>query len=115
MKHIKFLFLVFVILGVVVTLVQNNAAFLTKVVFKLDLGIASYQTPEINIYVVSLIAFTLGVIITWVYGLLERFQLKRQIRSLKHVSKEKDKELNSLRNLPITSENVTSGVPENDI
>jgi hypothetical protein len=37
---------------------------------------------------------------------MERFQLKRQIKTLTTVLKEKDKELNSLRNLPIISDNV---------
>jgi ATP adenylyltransferase len=48
------------------------------------------------------------VLITGLCGIVERFHLKRQIKTLISVSKEKDKELNSLRNLPITSDNVGS-------
>lgn len=115
MKHIKFLFIVFVMLVIFILLVQNHAAFNTKVVFKVDLMIIKYQTSEISVYLISLIAFILGVIITWVFNLLERFQFKRQISNLSNELKKNDNELNSLRNLAITSEDVTPGIKENDI
>jgi uncharacterized membrane protein YciS (DUF1049 family) len=106
MKHLKFLFLIIAIVAIITLLVQNHEAFATKVVFKVNILIKQYQTPEINIYLISLIAFILGVIITWVYGIMERFHLKRQIQSLMSETREKDKELNSLRNLPITTDNM---------
>lgn len=115
MKHIKFLFSVFVVFGVVVLLVQNHEAFNTKVVLKANFLIDNYESTEISLYLISSIAFILGVIITWVYNLLERFQLKRQISALKNEAKEKDKELNSLRNLPITTDNVTPAIHEHDV
>lgn len=115
MKHIKFLFIIFIMIIVIVLAIQNHEAFSTKVIFKVDLKIFYYETPELSIYLISLIAFILGVLVTWVYFILERFQYKRQINSLRNESKQKDKELNSLRNLPITTENVTPAVLENDI
>ncbi len=114
MKHVKFLFIVFIMLVIFILLVQNHAAFNTKVIFKVDLMIIKYQTPEISIYLISLTAFVLGVIITWIFNLLERFQLKRQITNLRNESREKENELNSLRNLPITSEDTIHGIQEND-
>lgn len=115
MKSIKYLFLVFVILLVFILLVQNDAAFSTKVVLRANLYFSHYETPEINIYLISIISFILGVLVIWVYELIERHQLKKQIKRLKNELKEKDKELNSLRNLPIVSENVSPGIHENDI
>jgi hypothetical protein len=41
--------------------------------------------------------------------MVERFRLKRQIRNMNKQLKEKDKELNSLRNLPVTSEELSTG------
>jgi ATP adenylyltransferase len=61
-----------------------------------------------NIYYIAGISFLFGVLITAICGIVERFRLKRQIKTLIGISKEKDKELNSLRNLPITSDNVGS-------
>ena len=115
MKYIKFLVYAFIIIVVVVLLVQNHEAFNTKVIFKANLLFGKYESPEISIYLISAIAFVLGMIITWVYFLLERLQLRKQIKRLKNESKEKDKELNSLRNLAIVSENVSPVVHENDI
>ncbi|MFC1838713.1 lipopolysaccharide assembly LapA domain-containing protein [Thermodesulfobacteriota bacterium] len=116
MKHIKFILLVFIMLGVFIILVQNHESFSTTVTFKIDPKFMDpYLTPPMNIYLISLTAFILGVIITWVYSLLERFQFKRQINHLRKESREKENELNSLRNLPITSESVTPGIQENDV
>ena len=50
------------------------------------------------------VSFLLGILVAGFYGIFERFKLKKQIKGLVNSSKEKDKELNSLRNLPITSD-----------
>jgi len=115
MKHVKFLFVVFIMLVIFILLVQNHEAFNTKVFFIVDFKVFDYQTPEINIYLISLIAFILGVVITWFFNLLDRFQLKRQINSQRKELREKDNELNSLRNMPITSESTTSDSHEDDV
>lgn len=115
MKHLKFLLAVIIILVVVILLVENHNAFSTKVEFRIDLFTLHYRSPEISMYYISGIAFLLGVLITGLYGAVERYQLKRQIKSLVKTSKEKDEELNSLRNLPITSDNVGSSNLGNDI
>lgn len=106
MKHIKFLFLIVILLAVIILTVQNHNAFSETVRFRVNLLYEQYQTAETSIYLISLIAFMLGVLITWVYGLMERFQMKRRIASLSNEIDEKDKELNSLRNLPITTDSV---------
>ena len=115
MKYIKFLVYALIIFVVVVLLVENHEAFNTKVIFKADLVFGKYESPEISIYLISAIAFVLGMIITWVYFLLERLQLRKQIKRLKNESREKDSELNSLRNLPIISDKVTPAVHKNDM
>jgi hypothetical protein len=40
--------------------------------------------------------------------MIERFRLKRQIKTLTKELQIKDQELNSLRNLPITSDDVSA-------
>ena len=115
MKYIKFLVYALIIFVIVVLLVQNHEAFNTKVIFRANLLFGNYESPEISIYLISAIAFVLGMVITWVYFLLERLQLRKQIKRLKNESRKKDSELNSLRNLPITSDRVTSAVHENDM
>jgi uncharacterized membrane protein YciS (DUF1049 family) len=115
MKHIKFLVYVFIVFVVVTLIIQNHEAFNTRVVFRANLLISQYESTGITVYLISAIAFTLGLIISWLYNLLDRFQLKREITRLRNEVKNKDKELNSLRNLPITSERVPPGVSDNDV
>jgi len=112
MKPVKYLISFFVMFGVIALVIQNDTAFATKVIFRVNLLFARYESSEITVYIISAIALILGFIIAWAYFMLERFQLKRQINGLRNESREKDKELNSLRNLPIVSENITPSVQD---
>jgi len=109
MRYLKFILSMIVILFVIIIIIENNGAFSTKVQFGLDMLMIHYKTPEISIYSIVAVAFLSGVLITGIYGMVELFQFKKQIKNLYKVLRDKDKELNSLRNLPITSDNVVSG------
>lgn len=115
MKHLKFILAIIIMLVIVILLFQNNEAFLTKIEFKLDLLFTQYKSSGIYLYIIVAITFLFGVIIAGLYGIMERFQLKRDLKALITISREKDKELNSLRNLPITSDNVGSGHLNSDV
>jgi hypothetical protein len=106
MRYLKFMVSVIIIMFVIIIIVENHEAFATTLVFKLDLNIFTvrYRSAQITIYNITAIAFLSGVLITGVYGMAERFRLARQIKDLNKVVKDKDKELKSLRNLPITSD-----------
>ena len=109
MKHLKFILAIIIMLVVVVIVVQNSDAFSKAVVFKIDFLGIQWQSSSISLYYIVTIAFLFGVLVTGVYGMLERFRLKKQLKILTSASTAKDQELNSLRNLPITSEDVGSG------
>lgn len=104
MKHLKFILAIVLLLIVLIIIVQNDPALSKSVVFRLDLLSIHWQTPNVSLYYIVTIAFLFGVIVTGVYGMIERFRLKKQIRLLRTASDAKDRELNSLRNLPITAE-----------
>ena len=106
MKYLKLVITIIIILVLVMLVNKNDPALSTKVVF--DFGF-DYRSSEISLYFLLPITFLLGVIITCLVGIRERFKSKKQLRILMKESKEKDKELNSLRNLPLISENVGSG------
>ena len=108
MKHLKFILAIIIMLAIVILVVENYEALSTRVVFKIDLFTLHYQSPMISLYYIVPIAFLIGVLITGLYGMVERFHLKSQIKDLIKESKEKSEELNSLRNLPITSDDVGS-------
>jgi uncharacterized membrane protein YciS (DUF1049 family) len=104
MKHFRAIFLVLFVLVVIVIAVQNYDVMSQKVAFKVDLLVFEYQTAGMMLYVMTVIAFLVGVVFAGFYGISERFRLKRQVKTLAKEAKEKDKELNSLRNLPVTTE-----------
>ena len=106
MKHLKFILAVFLMLMIVIIVVQNHEAMSTNIVFRANLFSLNLQSSMVSLYYIVPTAFLFGVIITGLYGMIERFQLKKQIRILVSTTEEKDKELNSLRNLPITADDV---------
>jgi uncharacterized membrane protein YciS (DUF1049 family) len=112
MKHVKFIVAILLMLIVVILLVQNHQAMSTSVVFRIDLLNLHLVSSELNLYYIVTIVFLFGLIVSGLYGMMERFRLKREIKALARTSREKDKELNSLRNLPITSDDVGPAHPE---
>ena len=106
MKHLKFILAVILMLVIIIIVVQNHEAMSTNIVFRVNLFSLNLQSSMVSLYYIVPTAFLFGVIITGLYGMIERFQLKKQIRILVSTTEEKDKELNSLRNLPITADDV---------
>jgi hypothetical protein len=110
MTHLKIIVVVLVSLLFIVMAVQNDAAMSQKIQLKLDLFVFDeISTSEVSVYQVAIIAFLLGLIAAGFYAIVEHFRLKKQIKMLSAELQDKDQELNSLRNLPITSEDVPSG------
>jgi putative membrane protein len=108
MKHLRAIVVILFVLLVIIVAVENYQAMSTAVRFRVNLVFLNYETAPMSIYFVVVIAFLVGVIVSGLYGITERFKLKRQIKILVREANEKDKELNSLRNLPVTTEDVGS-------
>ena len=108
MKHVRVMFFVIFVLLIIVIAVQNHDSFSKTVTFKLDLIVTSLETGEMSFYFISMLTFLAGVVLTGFYGITERFRLKKQIRILNKNAKAMEKELNSLRNLPVITEDVSA-------
>jgi uncharacterized membrane protein len=105
MRQLKIILLILLGVAVIVVIVQNHEAMSTTVKFRLNtLLFGEKITPDVSIYEVVLSSFLLGVVVTGVYSMVDRFHLKRRLRALTKELEVKDRELNSLRNLPITSD-----------
>lgn len=113
MSYIRAVVIILFALFVVVLAVQNHEAMSTPVQFRVDLLFFDFESSPMSFYTVAVITFLLGVLITGLYGIMERFRLKREIKMLRKQAGEKDKELNSLRNLPVTSEDMGYQKPSN--
>ena len=107
MKHVKFMLAIILMLVVVILIVQNHEALSTKVSFRVSFFSWGLQSSMMSVYYIITISFLFGVIISGTYGIIERFRLMKALKSLRASSHEKEQELNSLRNLPITSEDIT--------
>jgi uncharacterized integral membrane protein len=108
MNQIKWIVVAFVLLLGFIAAVQNYETLTTSVTFKLDLYFQNYETSEMPLALVAVITFLVGLVSAWLYGITERFRLNRQIKALMKDAKEKEKELKSLRNLPVTTEDMRS-------
>ena len=106
MKHIKAIISIVVMLLAVVLIVENLAQLSQKLTLQVDLYFWEWKTEPMAFYFVIIIVFLLGILIASLYGILERFKLKKEIRIISKEKREKDKELNSLRNLPIVESKI---------
>jgi len=101
MKHIKAIIGILLMLLAVVLIVENLAQLSQKLTLKVDLYFWDWKTEPMAFYFVIIIVFLLGILIAAFYGIFERFKLKKEIKIISKEKRAKDKELNSLRNLPI--------------
>jgi hypothetical protein len=108
MKQIKVLIVILFLLLIVVLSVQNYAALTTKINFKANLLFLNYQTADLSIFLIAVVTFLFGVVVVWLFGLTERLSFKRQIKALMKDVKNNEMELNSLRNLPVIREDMSS-------
>jgi len=113
MAHLKAIVFILIGLAVIILVVQNNAAFSTTVQFRMNpYFFQERMTSEITLYEVVIVTYLIGVLSIGLYGIAERFRLKKRIKLLARTLEEREKEVNNLRNLPITSEHVSPSRPD---
>jgi hypothetical protein len=69
-------------------------------------------TSDITLYEIVIVSYLLGVLSIGLYGIAERFRMKKKIKVLTRTLEEREKEVNNLRNLPITSDQVPPSRPD---
>jgi putative membrane protein len=112
MKHLKAIISIILMLLAVILIVENIAQLSQKLFLRVDLYFWEWETEPMAFYFVIIIAFLLGVLIASFYGIFERFKLKKEIKTISRQKRESDKELNSLRNLPIVEDKIEdTGLP----
>jgi len=106
MRHIKAIVSILVMLFVVIVVVENLEQLSKTLTLRIDLLFWGAKTPPMAFYLVVIMAFLIGILVAGFLGIFERFRLKRVIKGLSMENKEKEKELNSYRNLPIVEEKI---------
>ncbi len=113
MTHLKAIVFILIGLAVIVLVVQNNAALSTTVKFRMNpYFFQERMTSDITLYEIVIVTYLIGVLSIGLYGIAERFRLKKKIKVLTRTLEEREKEVNNLRNLPITSDPVPPSRPD---
>jgi len=113
MTHLKAIVFILIGLAVIVLVVQNNAALSTTVKFRMNpYFFQERMTSDITLYEIVIVTYLIGVLSIGLYGIAERFRLKKKIKVLTRTLEEREKEVNNLRNLPITSDHVPPSRPD---
>ncbi len=89
-------FLVMIFIGIVVF--QNQGVFMDKKVLGIDLMVWNYQTPEAHLSVYFLGFFLLGLLVSYFYGLGERFRAKRTIAGHLETIRRSEEDIKALKN-----------------
>ena len=108
MKQLKAIIVILFLLLIVILAVQNYQALSTPIKFKVNILFLNVESSGLPVFLIAIITFLVGVICTWLYGISERLGFKRQMKTLIKDVKDKEKELNSLRNLPVTTEDMSA-------
>ena len=108
MKSIRpLLWSLLVILSVVVV-VQNIDLFTHKEALRLNLLIKEYQTQPVYLTLYFLGFFLIGLLISYFYGLGERFKANRTIKNHLKTIRNLEEELRAFRDLAVQKENTPS-------
>lgn len=108
MNHVKWILGILLLMLAFIVAVQNYETLVSPVSFKINFYFFEYQTVGMPLSLVAIITFLIGLFSAWIYGIRERFGLKKQVKLLMKKAQEKDNELNSLRNLPVTTGDIIS-------
>ncbi len=101
MKHIKAIVSILIMLLVIILIVENLGELSKTLTLRVDFLFWSHKTPPMAFYLVMIMVFLLGVFIAGFFGIFERFRLKKEIRALQREKIAKEREINSLKNVPV--------------
>lgn len=108
MRYIKFLLLIAAFVVSMLFFVQNTQTLGQGVSLLLDVKYATYQSMELPLYLVILFAFGIGALLAMVFFLGDKVRMASQLRSCKSRMNGLERELNSLRNMPLEEESYAA-------
>ena len=109
MSYLKAIIISAVVALAIIFMVQNIEPLSHPLAIRLNLLFVNFQSTPHATYLVILLAFFVGLLAASLLGLSERFRLRRTIKHKQKEIKDLSRELNSLRNLPITGESLPAG------
>lgn len=107
MSYLKAIVISAVVALAIVFMVQNIEPLSHPLSIRLNLFFVQFETTPYATYMVILLAFFVGLLAASLLGLMERFRQRKTIRQQRKEVQRLNKELSSLRNMPITGEAIT--------
>ncbi len=108
MKSVRPLLWSLLVIVSVVVVVQNLSLFTHKEALRLNLLIKQYQTEPIYLTLYFLAFFLIGLLISYFYGLAERFKANKTIKNHLETIRKLEEEIKVFKSLPIQRENTPS-------
>jgi uncharacterized integral membrane protein len=84
MRFVKIIFSTLIVLLGIVFIIENLDMLKHTVRIRLDLHFASFQSPDVHLWVIILFCFFLGVFTTSLYGIYELITCRQTTRQLRH-------------------------------
>ena len=98
MKKIKIAFWILVFAFLALIIYQNKAFFQAPLSLQVNLAVAQYTTPELQIWVFFMALFLLGILLTLLFGLPGKFKAGKTVRTLNATISSQRNELAALQN-----------------
>ncbi|MDQ7032642.1 MAG: LapA family protein [Desulfonauticus sp.] len=110
MRYVKIIFFVILFFFSILFFIQNNELITSSISLKLEFLGFAISSPAIPLYLLVLSSFVLGAFVTVLYLLSDRIKIGSQLKEARKKIKELEKELSSLRNIPLNENdyNVSS-------
>jgi uncharacterized integral membrane protein len=84
MRFVKVIISTVIVLLGIVFIIENLEVLKHAVRVRLDLYVATFQSPDVHLWVLVLFSFFLGVFTACLYGIYEHYQQRQTIRQLRH-------------------------------
>ena len=91
----------------IIFMVQNMNELSEPLQIRLNLMFIHFESTPFATYLVILLSFFAGLFAASLLGLAERFKMRRMVKASRKEAETLSRELDSLRNLPITSESMS--------
>jgi len=117
MKKVKAAFWLVVLLFIGILVYQNWEYFSSQHSLSINLPLVDpYQIPESPNYLLFLICLLIGLLLPYIYSLVERFRLNKMIKKLSETTAAQQEEISGLkRELEMVQNRSVEDVPEADL
>ncbi len=102
MRTVRTIFWLLLLVFFLIFFLQNSQTLTMPVEIRLNLWLKDFSSPQAPLYGVVIGSFILGLVLGAVWGIVGQLRLRGRIRGMEKLVYEKERELSSLRNLPLT-------------